>query len=86
MCVGIPMKLVAIEGELGTVEAAGVEREVGLALLEHPRIGDYVLVHAGYAIEQIDPEEAQETLALLREAGLLDPEPGATGAPPRNAS
>lgn len=75
MCVGIPMKLIAIEGELGTVEASGVEREIGLALLEHPRIGDYVLVHAGYAIEQIDPEEAQATLALLREAGLLD-EPG----------
>jgi hydrogenase expression/formation protein HypC len=72
MCVGIPMKLIAIEGELGTVEASGVEREIGLALLEHPRIGDYVLVHAGYAIEQIDPEEAQATLALLREAGLLD--------------
>ena len=82
MCVGIPMKLIAIEGEIGTVEASGVEREVGLALLEQPRIGDYVIVHAGYAIEQIDPEEAAETLALLRQAGLLD-EPG---EPPRNPS
>jgi hydrogenase expression/formation protein HypC len=71
MCVGIPMKLVAIEGQLGVVEEAGVRREVGLALLEEPKLGHYVLIHAGYAIELIDPEEAQETLALLREAGLL---------------
>jgi hydrogenase expression/formation protein HypC len=76
MCVGIPMKLISISGEIGTVEESGVEREVGLALLDDPQIGNYVLIHAGYAIEQIDPEEAQVTLALLREAGLLDPPPG----------
>lgn len=75
MCVGIPMKLVAIEGQLGVVEEAGVRREVGLALLDEPKVGHYVLIHAGYAIELIDPEEAQETLALLREAGLLPETP-----------
>jgi len=69
------MKLVAIEGQLGVVEEAGVRREVGLALLDEPKVGHYVLIHAGYAIELIDPEEAQETLALLREAGLLPETP-----------
>jgi hydrogenase expression/formation protein HypC len=80
MCIGIPMKLISISGEIGTVEESGVEREVGLALLEDPQIGHYVLVHAGYAIEQIDPEEAQITLALLRKVGLVDgpPDRGAT--------
>jgi hydrogenase expression/formation protein HypC len=75
MCVGIPMKLVAVEGQLGVVEEAGVRREVGLALLDEPEVGHYVLIHAGYAIELIDPEEAQETLALLREAGFLPETP-----------
>ncbi len=72
MCVGIPMKLVEVQGEVGMVEEAGVRREVGLALLEAPAVGQYVIVHAGYAIELLDPAEAEETLALLREVGLLD--------------
>jgi hydrogenase expression/formation protein HypC len=72
MCVGIPMKLSAVAGEVGTVEEAGVNREVSLALLDGARVGDYVLIHAGYAIELIDPQEAQETLDLLRQAGLID--------------
>jgi hydrogenase expression/formation protein HypC len=72
MCVGIPMKLSTVAGEVGTVEEAGVSREVSLALLDGARVGDYVLIHAGYAIELIDPQEAQETLDLLRQAGLID--------------
>jgi hydrogenase expression/formation protein HypC len=75
MCVGIPMKLTAITGNIGTVEEEGVCREVGLDLLEAPQIGSYVIVHAGYAIEQLDPEEAQVTLDLLRQVHIL---PGET--------
>jgi hydrogenase expression/formation protein HypC len=84
MCIGIPMKLVEVEGEVGIVEEAGVRREVGLALLEAPRVGDYVIVHAGYAIECLDPAEAEETLDLLRRAGILGAEEGAApgGDPP----
>jgi hydrogenase expression/formation protein HypC len=71
MCVGIPMKIDAIDGELGIVEEEGVRREVSLALVEDPKVGDYVIVHAGYAIQRLDPEEALETLELLRQAGLV---------------
>jgi hydrogenase expression/formation protein HypC len=80
MCIGIPMKLVAIEGDVGVVEEAGVERQVGLALLEAPQVGHYVIVHAGYAIEILDPVEAEETLSLLRQAGLLEARPAGEGA------
>ena len=72
MCVGIPMKLVEVRGEVGLVEEAGVQHEVGLNLLEAPTVGQYVIVHAGYAIQLLDPDEAEETLQLLREAGLVD--------------
>ncbi len=72
MCVGIPMKLTAIDGNVGTVEEVGVGRTVGLDLLEDPQVGNYVLVHAGYAIEQIDPEEAEATLELLRKVNIID--------------
>lgn len=72
MCVAIPMKLIEINGTDGVVEEAGVKRQVGLALLENPQLGQYVLVHAGYAIETLDPEEAEETLRLLRQIGAID--------------
>jgi hydrogenase expression/formation protein HypC len=65
------MKIITIDGEMGIVEEAGVEHEVSLALLEKPAIGHYVIVHAGYAIEQLDPDEAQETLNILHQAGLI---------------
>jgi hydrogenase expression/formation protein HypC len=71
MCIGIPMKLVEVRGDVGVVEEAGVRREIGLALIDEPVLGHYVLVHAGYAIEIIDPEEAAETLRLLRQVGIL---------------
>jgi len=79
MCVGIPMKLTEIRGDVGLVEEAGVSREIGLTLLEGPRVGDYVIVHAGYAIQLLNPEEAQETLNLLRQAGILPADPAGDG-------
>lgn len=77
MCIGIPMQLVAVEGPLGWVEEGGVRQRVSLALLDEVSLGDYLLVHAGFAISRLDPEEAQETRALLEQAGLL---PGGSGA------
>ncbi len=71
MCVGIPMRLAAVQGEMGTVEESGVSLEISLALLDKAAVGDYVLVHAGYAIEVIDAEEAQVTLDLLRQVGII---------------
>ena len=67
MCLAIPMRLERVEGPSGTVNAGGVTSEVRLDLLDAPRVGDYVLVHAGYAIQVLDEQEAAETLGYLRE-------------------
>mgnify|MGYP003920288851 CR=1 FL=1 len=61
------MKLVAKEELRGLVELSGVKREVSLMLLPEAEVGEYVLVHAGYAIARVDQEEAEETLRLLRD-------------------
>jgi hydrogenase expression/formation protein HypC len=61
------MKLVAKEELRGLVELSGVRREVSLMLLPEAEVGEYVLVHAGYAIARVDQEEAEETLRLLRD-------------------
>jgi len=66
------MRLVRIEGQQGVVELDGVSRMVGLDLLEAPCVGDYLIVHAGYAIEKLDRDEAEKTLALFRQLGTED--------------
>ena len=66
MCLAIPAKLIAVDGDLGTVELGGVRKTVALALVVDPRPGQYVLLHAGYAIEVIDEAEARELEALHR--------------------
>ena len=71
MCIGIPMRLTTRDGDLGTVEQGGLTHQVSLALLEEVAVGDYVLVHAGFAISRLDLEEANETLDLLRQVGLV---------------
>ncbi|MCP8308257.1 MAG: HypC/HybG/HupF family hydrogenase formation chaperone [archaeon] len=68
MCLGVPGKLVKIVGTKGIVSFGGAKREVDLSLIEKPIIGEYVIVHAGFAIEKIDEAEAKETIRLLREA------------------
>lgn len=73
MCVAVPMQVVRIEGELALTEVDGVRREASLMLLDQEvKVGDFVIVHAGFAISRLDEEEARETLALMREA--LTPE------------
>jgi hydrogenase expression/formation protein HypC len=69
MCLAVPMKLVKIEGRLGTVELDGVSLTVGLDLLEDVQVGEYLIVHAGYAIEKLDREEAEKIIALFRQLG-----------------
>jgi len=71
MCLAIPMRLIRRDGATGVAEVDGVEREVSLLLQPDAAVGEYVLIHAGYAIGTIDEEEAQATLALLREAAAL---------------
>lgn len=67
MCLGIPGKIIKIKGKMAIVDFGGVEKEAIIALLDDVKVGDYVIVHAGYAIEKLRPEEAEETLKLLRE-------------------
>ncbi len=65
MCLGIPMKIKKIEGEFAQVETGRLTRSVNIQMLPDAKIGDYVIVHAGFAIQKIDPERAKETLRLI---------------------
>lgn len=66
MCLAIPMKVVEINGNTAKVEQEGVSKAARIDFLEGIQVGDYVLIHAGIAIERLDPEEAEETLRLIR--------------------
>ncbi len=66
MCVALPVRLVQVEGQRGIGELGGSTVNMRLDLLPEAQVGDYVLVHAGFAIQQVDEEEAQETLRLLQ--------------------
>ncbi len=65
MCLAIPALIRSIEGYQAEVEIGGVKRVVGLQLVPEAKIGDYILIHTGYAISIVDESEAQETLRLL---------------------
>ncbi|MBM2833696.1 MAG: hydrogenase assembly chaperone hypC/hupF [Candidatus Brocadiaceae bacterium] len=65
MCIAVPMKLIKINGVTGIAELGNLQREIGLLLVENANVGDYVIVHAGYAIQKLDEKEAAETIALL---------------------
>jgi hydrogenase expression/formation protein HypC len=67
MCWAIPARIREVNGAVGTVELSGAVREVGLQLIEGAQAGDYVLVHAGFAIQKVDEKEAEETLKLFDE-------------------
>ncbi len=67
MCLSVPMKVVSIQGQKGIAEIGGMRKEVDLRFLSQVDVGDYVIVHAGFALQRLDQEEAQETLSLLRE-------------------
>jgi len=74
MCLGVPMQVKTITDDLAICEIDGVQREASLMLVDGVQVGDYVLIHAGFAIEKIDEAEAQLTLDALRAAlneGLL---------------
>jgi len=74
MCVGVPSKIVKIDDSMAIIDVEGAQREVSLLLLdEEVQIGDYVIVHAGFAIRKIHEEDARENLKLMKEAfGLED--------------
>lgn len=67
MCLGMPAKVVEINGNNCTVEIMGVTSEISIELLENVKVGDYVLVHAGCAIQVLDQEDALNTIEIFKE-------------------
>ena len=67
MCLAIPMQVVSIDGETAICEIDGVKREASLMLVEDVQIGDFVLIHAGFAMEKLDQADAEATLELFRQ-------------------
>ena len=74
MCLGIPGRVIETNGGVATVDVGGSKKEASLMLLDGVSVGDYVIVHAGFAIEKVDPEEAKKTLDIVDE--LIKTVPG----------
>jgi hydrogenase expression/formation protein HypC len=72
MCLAVPVQVVSTKGNEAEVEIGGVKRRVSIILTPEARVGDYVLLHTGYAINVIDEAEAQETLKILEEMASFD--------------
>jgi hydrogenase expression/formation protein HypC len=71
MCLAIPARVVSIpEPETALVDLSGVRKTVSLELVDGVAVGDYVIVHVGYALTRLDPDEAQKTLRTFAEAGI----------------
>ena len=71
MCLAIPSKIVKIESGMGTIDVDGVQRTCSLLLVEDARVGDWVIVHAGFALHKIDEAVAMESLQILKEAAAF---------------
>ena len=67
MCLAVPARVIEVKEGLGLVEVGGVVREASFMLLPDVQVGDYVLLHAGYALQKVDEVEAEETIRLLAE-------------------
>jgi hydrogenase expression/formation protein HypC len=67
MCLAVPAKILSIDGTSAVIDLAGTQREASLALLEDAAVGDWVIIHAGFAIEKLTEEDAQQTFELLRD-------------------
>ncbi|TRZ99753.1 MAG: HypC/HybG/HupF family hydrogenase formation chaperone [Rhodocyclaceae bacterium] len=73
MCLALPALVVEMSGnDMGVVDLGGVRKDVSLALVDDVAIGDYVIIHVGYALAKLDPEEAVKTLALFAELGTVE--------------
>lgn len=87
MCLAIPAEVIQVDPDSDTAQVAlgGVVKEISLALVTDVTVGDYVLVHVGYALNTISQAEAEHTLALIREIGMLQGESSASDAPDAGA-
>ncbi len=72
MCLAIPTRICSVSGQLAEVEIGGVQRTVSLALTPEAQVGDYVIVHIGFAISVLDADEAQESLLLFAEMAEME--------------
>lgn len=83
MCLAIPARITAIDpsGLQATVTLGGISKDISLVLVDDVAVGDYVLLHVGYALSRISAEEAEQTLALMIEAGLMEEAPVSTEGP-----
>ncbi len=71
MCVAVPSKVIEIDGDTATIEVGGQRAQARVDLLKGIKVGDYVLVHAGFAITVMDDEQAHKTLEVMRDIGML---------------
>jgi len=74
MCLALPAKVIQVDGDTAVVSLGGVKKQISLALVEGVTVGDYVIVHTGFALSTLDPVEAERTLELFREAERDAPE------------
>jgi hydrogenase expression/formation protein HypC len=90
MCLALPMRITALDGARATIAVEGLEQQCSVMLVPDAAVGDYVLVHAGFAISVIDEAEAQETYELLREISAFgeddDSDDGEGGGPDDDAA
>lgn len=67
MCLAVPMQILKINNDEALVELEGFQKEINVSLMENIKVGDYVMVHAGFAIQKVDPSEVAATVEVLRE-------------------
>ncbi|MEO0072471.1 MAG: HypC/HybG/HupF family hydrogenase formation chaperone [candidate division WOR-3 bacterium] len=72
MCLAIPAKVIKIKGDTATVDVSGIRREINILLCPQVKVGDYVIVHAGFALKIIDKKYARETLKIFKDISRLD--------------
>jgi hydrogenase expression/formation protein HypC len=72
MCLSIPAEIISMDGQMAKVSIGGTIVSASLQLLENPKIGEFVLLHSGFAIERLSKDEADETLRLFKELGEID--------------
>ncbi|MBP5993630.1 MAG: HypC/HybG/HupF family hydrogenase formation chaperone [Candidatus Moranbacteria bacterium] len=83
MCLSIPAEVVALANDgsdMATVDISGVKKQISLALVEDIAVGDYVIVHVGYALQKLNIGEAEKTLALMADMGFLPASPSGFAA------
>jgi hydrogenase expression/formation protein HypC len=72
MCLGVPAKILETSDGAAVVEVGGVRREISMMLIDDVSVGEWVIIHAGFAIEKLSEEEAEQTLALFRQIAESD--------------